>query len=74
VELQEEYRLQGIERLVKDLGRVGDSRESLLTWLGHPIERMTLEEYATLSEYVTRAEEAVRHDKPTPLLPPMQRE
>lgn len=69
MELQTEYHLQSIERLVTDLERVGDSKERLALWLGYPVLEMAGEDYEVLTAYVAEAEEAIRDKRPTPLLP-----
>ncbi len=68
--LREHLKREWIERLVRDLERVGDSREQLEAWLGHPIREMTTEEHERLSDYVERAREAVAKGKKPPYLSP----
>lgn len=71
-ELRREYRFEALDKLVRDLARVGDTEPALVKWLGHPIPEMTGEEYHTLSAYLVEAEEATRQGKKTPHLPPVK--
>ena len=68
--LEEAYHIKAVDHLLRDLVEVGETRESVVKWLGHPLEDITPEEEAKLRAWIPGARKALADKKRTPDLPP----